>query len=338
MGTMKYDFIAIGDTVTDEFIELDDVRLDTRKDPEDKGYEEICFRFGDKVAYKNLTTVHSVGNSANAAVSATRLGLKTALVTDIGGDELGDKMLETLMMNNVANSFVRVHEEMLSNHHFVLQYGAERTILIKHQTYPYALPDIDSPSWVYLSSLSDNSLPYHHEIAAYLANHPEIKVAFQPGTLQIKLGAKELADLYARTYIFFCNREEAGRILETPDVKDTDALMKGLSALGPKIVVVHDGPNGAFTYDSQTGEKLTVPMFPDPKPPVDRTGAGDAFASTVVAALALGKPLSEALLWGPVNSMSVVQYIGAQKGLLNREQLEKHLSEAPADYKVTQLS
>jgi len=334
---MKYDFIAIGDTVTDEFIELDDVRIDSERDPEDKGYQEICFRFGDKVKYKNLTTVHAVGNAANAAVAATRLGLSTALVTDIGDDELGDKVLETLTFHDVSTKFVRIHEDMLSNHHFVLQFGPERTILIKHQPYPYALPDIDEPSWVYLSSLSDTSVPYHHEIAKYLEAHPDIKLAFQPGTLQIQLGAKELADLYARTYILFCNREEAGRILETTDVTDEQKLMKELSALGPNIVVLTDGPNGAFAYDSTNGEMLSVTMYPDPKSPVDRTGAGDAFSSTVVAALALGKPLSEALLWGPVNSMSVVQYIGAQKGLLNREQLEKHLTEAPAGYKVEKL-
>ncbi|MCR4275074.1 MAG: carbohydrate kinase family protein [Candidatus Campbellbacteria bacterium] len=334
---MTYDLIAIGDTVTDEFIELEDVRIDTKRDPEDKGYQEICFRFGDKVSYKNLTVVHAVGNAANAAVSATRLGLTTAFVSDVGDDELGTKILETLTGHNVSTSFIRIHEDMLSNHHYVLHYGPERTILIKHQPYPYALPDIGEPTWLYLSSLADHSLDYHHEIARYLEAHPSIKLAFQPGTFQIKLGAKELSDIYARTHIFFCNREEAGRILETPEINDIKKLLKDVSALGPKVVVITDGPNGAYAYDSQNGEMLSVTMYPDPKPPVDRTGAGDAFASTVVSALVLEKPLSEALLWGPINSMSVVQYIGAQAGLLSREQLEKHLAEAPADYRVEKL-
>ena len=57
--------------------------------------------------------------------------------------------------------------------------------------------------------------------------------------------------------------------------------------------------------------------------------------STVVVALALGKSLREALLWGPINSMSVVQQVGAQKGLLTREALEQYLANAPADYTVT---
>jgi sugar/nucleoside kinase (ribokinase family) len=75
-------------------------------------------------------------------------------------------------------------------------------------------------------------------------------------------------------------------------------------------------------------------MYPDPKPPIDRTGAGDATTSTFVAALALGLPISEALLWGLVNAMSVVQYIGAQEGLLTRETLLKSLADAPEAYRV----
>lgn len=334
---MSYDFIAIGDIVTDEFIELDDVRIDTEHDSGDKGYDEICFRFGDKVSYKNLTTVYAVGNAPNAAVAATRLKLTTALVSNVGEDELGERMLETLVANDVSTKFVRIHNDMQSNHHFVLRKGAERTILIKHQPYPYALPDMGSPRWLYLSSLANHSLPFHEEIAEYLKANSEVKLAFQPGTFQIELGKEKLKELYARTEIFFCNVEEARRILEN-DEKDVVKLMEGLAALGPKIVSVTDGPKGAYVFESATKATWKVPQFPDPKPPVDRTGAGDAFASTVTAALALGKPLEEALLWGPVNSMSVVQEIGAQKGLLSRTKLEDLLKGAPAEYKVEKIS
>jgi ribokinase len=78
-------------------------------------------------------------------------------------------------------------------------------------------------------------------------------------------------------------------------------------------------------------------MYPDNREPKERTGAGDAFASSVTAALALGKPFREALLWGPINSMAVVQEIGAQKGLLTRKELEGFLAQAPAEYKVQDL-
>ena len=104
-----------------------------------------------------------------------------------------------------------------------------------------------------------------------------------------------------------------------------------ISALGPKITVITDGPKGAYFDDGK--EMLFMPPYPDPAPPLERTGAGDAFSSTFTAALALGKTVKEAMMWAPVNPMSVVQQIGARAGLLNREQIEEYLKKAPVDYK-----
>ncbi|MCA9363837.1 carbohydrate kinase family protein, partial [Candidatus Kaiserbacteria bacterium] len=80
-----------------------------------------------------------------------------------------------------------------------------------------------------------------------------------------------------------------------------------------------------------------MPMYPDPAPPVDRTGAGDSFSSTFTSAIAQGKDVATALSWGPINSMSVVQYIGAQKGLLSFEKLSQYLKKAPRDYKPRRI-
>lgn len=148
------------------------------------------------------------------------------------------------------------------------------------------------------------------------------------------MGSQQLAPLYRAAELIACNKEEAERIL---DIGETDikALLQKMRDLGAKIVVLTDGPNGAYAYDGT--EMLRVPMYPDTKPPVDRTGAGDATTSTIVAALALGLPLREALMWGPINAMAVVQEIGAQKGLLSRAALEKLLAEAPATYRVESL-
>ena len=103
-----------------------------------------------------------------------------------------------------------------------------------------------------------------------------------------------------------------------------------MSRVGAKIAVVTDGPRGAFV--DAGGETLFMPPYPDPKPPFERTGAGDAYASTFVAALELGLPVHEAIMWAPINSMSVVQKIGSQAGLLNRLDIEHLLEKAPKTY------
>ena len=78
-----------------------------------------------------------------------------------------------------------------------------------------------------------------------------------------------------------------------------------------------------------------VPMYPDPQPPISRTGAGDSFSSTVTTMLAEGLSLSEALMRGPINSAYVVQKFGAQTGLLTRDQLEELYAKRPENYKPT---
>ena len=204
---MKFDFVSIGDIVTDAFIKLGQPSgADTHKDAA-KHREELCITFGDKVPYEFVKVVPAVGNSTNAAVAAARLGLKSANITNQGEDEVGGRNLEALKENNVSTEYITSHAGMVSNYHYVLWFEAERTILIKHEKYPYVLPDIDSPSWIYLSSLGEHSVEFHDKIGQFIEAHPEVNLAFQPGTFQIKLGYEKLKSLYKKTKIFFCNKE-----------------------------------------------------------------------------------------------------------------------------------
>ncbi|MDO8493270.1 MAG: carbohydrate kinase family protein [bacterium] len=328
---MKFDFIAIGDIVADAFIRLNTADIHT---DEAKHRRELCVSYGDKIPYEFVKLIYAVGNSANAAVSASRLGLKSALVTNQGDDEIGKKNLGSLMRDKVATKYVISHPGIISNYHYVLWFEADRTILIKHEKYPYSLPEMEAPKWIYLSSLGENALKFHDVIKRFLSDHPLINLAFQPGTFQIKLGYEKIGGLYKRSKIFFCNKEEAQMILKTNE-SEPKKLMRMLKDLGPEVIVLTDGPAGAYAYNGRTA--WFVPAYPDPAPPYERTGAGDAFASTVVAALGLGLPLEKALLWGPINSMSVVQKIGAQEGLLSREELEELLKDAPYGYKLKEI-
>lgn len=332
-GTQKnFDFISIGDITTDAFIRLKDAK--TNRDADGKK-NELILRFGDKVPYEFMEEVRAVGNAANAAVCAARLGLSSAMVTNLGDDHNGHECVATLKKNNVATDFVSIQKDKETNYHYVLWFEDDRTILVKHHEYDYKLPDIGNPKWIYLTSMGENSLDYHKQIAEYLRKNQEVKFAFQPGTFQMKMGTEILKDLYSRTDIFFCNVEEAKNILNKPDESDVKNLLKQMHELGPNVVVITDGPKGAYAYDGFEG--FFMRPFPDAKPPYDRTGAGDAFSATFTSAIALGKSLFDAFLWAPVNSMSVVQQVGAQKGLLTQQDMLKFLSGAPSDYRPQKI-
>lgn len=328
---IKMDIISIGDVVIDDFIQLQDDQAWTYVD--ETGRKVLAMEFGTKVPFTDRDVVYAVGNASNAAVAFAYLGFKTGFATNVGDDQYGRDIITTLKKNSVETNLVRVNPHMNSNYHYVLRYGAERTILIKHKKYKYEWPKLhgsDIPTWVYFSSVSEYGLEYHDKICDWLDENPEVKVAFQPGTYQMAFGAERLKRLYQKSDVLILNREEAV-IVGGGNHEDVHDLIIKLHALGPKIVVVTDGPDGAYASDGN--ETWKMPLYPDPKPPVDRTGAGDAFASTFVAALAAGNSIEGALQWAPINSMSVCQAIGAQAGLLGKHELQNYLRNAPEWYK-----
>lgn len=329
--SQKYDFVAIGDTGTDAFIQLEtpSAHIDI-----DKGKREIALSFAAKVPYKEVYIIPGVGNSANAAVGATRLGLKSALVSNIGDDYFGEECLKVFKEEKVGTEFIKKHKNAKTNYHYVLWFDDDRTILVKHEEYPYELPEVGEPGWIYLSSAAKNSLPWHKSVEDYLNNHPNIKLAFQPGGFQIGFGKDSLSGIYKRSKVVIVNKEESQTILEIGE-DDIKKLLAGMKELGPEIAVITDGVRGA--YASYDGEDWYMPPYPDPKPPLERTGAGDAFSSALVAGLCMGMSVVEALRWAPINSMSVVQYVGAREGLLTREQLEEYLKKAPKDYEPKRI-
>jgi ribokinase len=324
------DILAVGDIVTDVFIKLLDDQAHTYVD--DKGTKTLAMQFGTKLPFDHTEILEAVGNAANAAVSFSRLGLNTAFETNVGGDQTGRNMIQQLNTENVDHRFVHVNPDKLSNTHYVLWYKEERTILIKHEVYDYHWPHFrpdEVPKWIYFSSISDHALPYHDQMADWLEQHPDVKLAFQPGTFQMAAGVERLKRLYARTEVLVLNREEAV-LVSGGTYDDVHDLLDRLHGFGAKTVVITDGPAGAYASDGN--ERLKMPLYPDPAPPYERTGAGDAFASTFVAALAKGHNLESALQWAPINSMSVVQKTGAQQGLLSEKELEDWLAKAPDWY------
>lgn len=325
--------LAVGDIVTDAFIKLKDD--EARIDVDEQGNKRLSMEFGNKPPYDHVDIVQAVGNSANAAVSFSRLGLRGGLMAYLGDDQPGKDSLDYLATEQVVTDTVSVQTGFKSNYHYALRYGADRTILIKYEDYDYAWQEPTTvPDWIYLSMISESAWQLHEDLMGYLNNHSETKLVFQPGTFHFKWGTQKLAEIYKRSHIVFMNREEAALVtgLSRESVPE---LLNGLHGLGVNIAVVTDGPDGAYASDGT--KMLSMPNYPDPAEPYDRTGAGDAFASTITAAIAGGESLETALLWAPINSMSVVQKLGAQAGLLHKDELQKYLDEAPEWYHTSEL-
>ncbi|HSW85672.1 MAG TPA: carbohydrate kinase family protein [Candidatus Saccharimonadales bacterium] len=328
------DVVSIGDVVTDAFIRLREDQAETYENDLGKW---LAMQFGTKLPYDHVEVIEAVGNAANAAVAFAKLDLVSAFVTNVGADPHGRDMIKSLDKKGVDTRFVRINAGKKSNYHYVLWYKEERTILIKHEEYDYHWPHLtpnETPKWVYFSSVSEHALPYHDQVSDWLDQNPHVKLAFQPATFQMEAGTERLHRIYQRAEILVLNREEAA-LVGKGNHDDLHDLINHLHELGPRIVVITDGPNGAYASDGDN--RFQMPLYPDPAPPLDRTGAGDSFASTFVASIIKGKNLEDALRLAPINSMSVVQKVGAQAGLLSEQQLEEYLHNAPDWYHPSRM-
>ncbi|HSX25022.1 MAG TPA: carbohydrate kinase family protein [Candidatus Andersenbacteria bacterium] len=314
------DVVAIGDTTEDIFLGLHDASLQCDIDGANC---KLCLDYADKIAVESKIIVPAVGNAANHAIGVSRLGVSSGIYTVVGKDDQGEKAKTILEQNHVDTSFLQFDAKHGTNLSIVINFRTERTILVYHEPREYQLPDISHTKWVYLTSASgDGVVALHQQTLDFLNNHPETKLAFNPGTHQIHLGKAELLPILQKTNLIFVNREEAAQVLEI-ETRDIKTLATGFHDIGIETVVITDGPEGAYASDGRHIYQLDI----YPGPVVERTGAGDAFGSGMLAALVHGKTLTQAMQWGNANSTSVVQFVGAREGLLEQRAVEHMMSE-----------
>ena len=308
------ELLSIGDASLDVFL----FPSETESLCELRTHEtKVCFDYGDKIPVRDLKTSIG-GNAANNAVGTRRLGIKSGALITLGDDDIGEQILRKLQKENVSCDFVTRQSKTRSNLSTIINYGGERTIFSYKEPRDYEFPrELPSVPWGYLTSLGDAFPPFYQQVVDWVSTN-QIKLAFNPGSRQIRSGIESLKNVLAVCEILYLNRQEGEKLTGLTNTKDNEKeLLKALSQLGPKISIVTDGSVGAFLYDGQTFLRSGVL----PIDAYERTGAGDSFGSGCIAALIKGFSLSEALLWGTINSASVIGFIGSQEGLLTEADL-----------------
>ena len=312
----KLDIVTIGDSTIDTFIKVHDASVEC-----DINHQEckICVTYGDKIPVDAIGS-SVAGNAANVAVSCARLDMKTAIYTNLGNDEAGERIKKTLESEKIASDFIIVNKNRSSNLSVILTFQGERTAFVYHQPWDYLLPNLTPASWIYLTSLAESFTNSNlmDEVCHYL-DKTRAKLAFSPGTFQIKANVKRYPRILEKSQVLVANVEEAKKILavDPHQVSDVKDLLSKLFLLGPKIIIITDGAEGSYAYDGQKFLRLASLHVEV----VEKTGAGDSYTGALLTALVLGKSLEEAMIWGTVNAASVIQKLGPQEGLLARDHL-----------------
>ncbi len=325
---VSYDLISVGDMGIDVFLEMAKDEAQIRHTLH-KSQDKICFNYADKIPVEKMTKTIA-GNACNVAVGARRLGLRVALVTTIGKDDEAKMVAHGLMKEKIDTRYVSADKR--TNFSAVINYLGERTIFVYHEPRDYKLPKLPKAHYVYLTSMRPGWEAIIHPLAEYL-DRTGTKLAYNPGTYQLRAGIKLSQPLLDRAEIIFLNRQEACLFVNKPDSTPLAELLTAVHRLGPRIVVITDGPKGSYVSDASAQYLLGIFDVPV----IERTGCGDAFASGFVSALIAGKDVPEAMRWGSFESAAVLQEIGPQAGLLNKKTLDLYQRKYP-DFVAKELN
>lgn len=327
----KIDVICVGKTTVDQFLTLNQTTVKYHLDTK-TGY--LSFKHGEKIDVDGFEFCLG-GNAANVAIGLSRLGIFAALSTEIGDDELSDKIYHDLALDNIDRSHVIRAKNTHSSFSVIIDYKGERTIfgLRMQRANDFHFDDI-FPRYVFLTSLEKEWQKPYKKALAYVEKEGG-KLIFNPGTTQLREEGRDVVlKTLERSDILFVNKEEAEILALGHEKRKIDnerdyihELLGRLQKMGAKTVVITNGSHGSHAIDEQ-GNLYFQGLFPTTV--VERTGAGDAYTAGFLAATIYGKPVKEAMRWGAVDAASVVEKVGANAGLLKKDELEKRVKEIGA--------
>ncbi len=311
------DVICVGNATIDVFVLLKNLTNFNY----DRFTNNISFPLGEKIPLdKHVLSLG--GNACNVSVGLSRLGMQTSLAAEIGRDEFSQKIINTLGKEKVDQALIKKDQREEPYFNIVLAYGGDRTILEEKNP---NLVDLEigelNPKFFYLTSFNGDWKKVYADI---FANNPNSLFALNPGSRQLKDGLDEILKILPKIEILFVNLTEAQKLVEdtSPDIK---VIMQKLKNLGVKVAVVTDGINGSYAIDS-AGEIFQIGVVSKEKP-VERTGAGDSYATGFLYGVLNGHSVKEAMRYGALNADSVIKKVGAQEGLLNRGEIEQKSKE-----------
>ena len=302
--------ITVGAGVQDVFLSQSDALKPVCESP------EHCFARLDLGAKADVNQIHFAtgGGATNAAVTFARQGHQALFMGIIGKDPAGQAVLDDLDKEGVGTQLVKYSLKYSTGYSvLLLAPNGERTILTYRGASTHYHPaDFDisdqKADWLYVSTLSGNMDVLNKLFRQ--ARDQGIKICFNPGKKELAQKDK-LIGLLQDVEILTVNREEM-QLLVSGD--DLESLARNALNLVP-VVLITDGVNGSIASDGRT--IVRAGMYDD-RPSIDRTGAGDAFASGFLSAWAEDGNLKNAIIFASANASSVVMNIGAKTGILQK--------------------
>ena len=274
------------------------------------------------------------GAESTVAIGVTRLGGSARWVGVVGDDEVGALIMRVLRAEGVQADGVAVVEDVPTG----LLLKERRSAGVSRVTYyrrglagsslrPAQVDpgDVAGAKILHLSGITPALSASAREavftaldLARPAGTTVCVDLNYRSGLWTPEEAGPVLAAMVARADIVLATADEAALLLgESADAADA---ARRLSGLGPALSVVKRGADGAVACD----DGRIRDVAPDPADVVDPVGAGDAFAAGLLADLALGRPVAQALRTAASVAAVNVACPGDWEGLPTRADLHRH--------------
>jgi sugar/nucleoside kinase (ribokinase family) len=291
-----FDLISIGSVTRDVFLLTDRGRI--FKTPQDKlAPTWLGFELGEKISVSEIIETTG-GVATNLSIGAKKLGLRSLALGP------GKSATSTIVIDQKSGERVIFYEKSSGT------IDLAKLVKMKSQ-------------WLSVSSLTGNWKKQASQIKVYIKQN-NAKLILAPSTSMLREGYGNLKNLMKFCEIIFLNKNEALEVAfrEKHAKQDTKSLIKLLHKLGPKMVCLTDGRNGAYCSDEKNIMHRSIKKVKT----VDVTGAGDAFAAGFLGYFLKGQSREKSLKAGIINSASVVKYVGTTRGLLTKKEIDQMMN------------
>lgn len=279
----------------------------------------ICQTVDDVPRYESISFNHVVvapgGCGSNVAIGLCALGVPTALIGRVGVDDaanlvrtywtrigLDTQFIQQIEGNSTGTSVGLVDRE--AQPRFIHTSGANRTLTPEAIDIPLLVQQgvrsLHIGGYFVLPGVMDDRLG----MVLALARQEGVMVSLDVVRSPRMADPSFLWTCLPNVDIFLCNLVEACRLTGE---KEPGSAATALRSRGAKAVIVKLGQDGCWLDSPECSETIPAPTVKV----VDTTGAGDAFAAGMIAALLDGKHLPEACLAGNLAGARAVGVLGA---------------------------
>ena len=259
------------------------------------------------------------GNALNEAVTLARLGVETELISKVGSDDAGKRVVDFLKDNLVHTDKIKTEDGLSTAINIVMvDTDGERFFLTNPNSNLRKLSFDDIKSWcdtmadivcfpcLFTSPLLD--LPTMEEMFR-LIKQTDKTVVLDMTTAKNDETIDDMKGMLSYVDYFLPNEEELKSI---SGGLSTDEAAKKILSYGVKAVVVKRGGKETLLYTAEGCEK--VKTFATDKV-IDTTGAGDTFGAGFIYGLTNNMSINDCVAFGNAVASCAIEALGATNGI-----------------------